>query len=781
MSDNSNYYDRVTLLREGLVDQYGKYYSKDILNQYDLHEKQIIVNDNDPDLYPIPLDLPTPPEYHLIDGFGLPKEQQYFRPPEIPKKLNELLKRLGKKASVATIWETLDRNRTAYASEIRWINMQWGLRKNGYWFFNYGIPTYIDGWHWLYMSYWNLDIGLPQYRYRDRMFFLFARYCYTTTTAPFYYRFYDHDFEDYRYFSTKIEAEQAISDKKLLCTPEHGDYIVDFGRRTCYGFNYPKHRREGATYKGAMMNYEIISSLRSAHGGIQSKDEKSAENDVFKNAILNPFKKLPFFFKPIHKNSFAEELLFDYTIAASGNGGFAGHEQGLESKISYKAAGERQYDGSKLFYHHGDEEGKDGEKPINQILRWNVVMKCLAQGTNIHGLAVKTSTVSDTTGNGGRNFMQLCKMSKYEYRNPANGRTSSGLLNLFIPATINYDGFTDPYGNPIVSRPTLEQRKFIGNTLGSEEFLESELKARAGDPISYYEQLREFPSKFRHAFLSAGKDSGFNLMVLSDRMAELDMHDELAPRIGNFKWIEKFGGDVKFVDDPNGKWILSYVPANPNNHITKNGKKAPANTHLFVSSADPFKFENTKGGKKSNGGGCVFLKHDNLLDPLSKETKLWFTKRTVCTYNNRVDLKETYKEDMLMQSMYFGTKIFPENNVNDIYEYFKLHGFEEYLQYQIINGVREANPGFYSSLEMKQRMFALVMDYIENHGMAERHREILQECYDIKGLEDMTNHDLFTAFGGCMLAIYYEEKARPTQQLAEGEVDPMVKYILGIS
>ena len=44
MSDKSNYHDRVTLLREGLVDQYGKYYSKDILNQYDLHEKQIIVN-----------------------------------------------------------------------------------------------------------------------------------------------------------------------------------------------------------------------------------------------------------------------------------------------------------------------------------------------------------------------------------------------------------------------------------------------------------------------------------------------------------------------------------------------------------------------------------------------------------------------------------------------------------------------------------------------------------------------------------------------------------------
>lgn len=777
--DRQEYEGKVILLREDLIREYGQYVDKDILNEYLIPEKKIIVNDNDDDLYPIPLSLPTPPPYHTIDGFGLPKKDQYFRPPKLPTKLDKLIKRLGKKAAMTSIWDALDNNRTYYASEIRWINMQWGLRKNGYWFFNNGIPTYIDGWHWMYMSWWHIDKGLPQYRYRDRIFFLFARYCYTTTEAPFFYRYYDVDFQDYKYFSTKPEAEQAIAAKQLLCRPESGEYMVDYGFRTVYGFNYPKHRREGATYKAAMINYEIISSIRSAHGGIQSKDEKSAENDVFKNAILTPFKQLPFFFRPIHKNSFADELLFDYTIAASGNGGFVGHEQGLESKISYKAASERQYDGSKLYCHHGDEEGKDGEKPIDQILRWNVVMKCLAQGTEIHGFALKTSTVSDTSGNGGKNFMQLCKMSKYQLRNPADGTTQSGLLNLFIPATVNYDGFTDMYGNPIIDNPTPAQRKYINNVLGSKEHLAMKLKYAASNPISYYETLREFPTKFRHAFLSAGKDSGFNLMVLSNRIAQLDINDDLAPRVGDFKWVDKFGGDVKFVDNINGKFILSYVPAKPNNHIIKNDKKTPANTSQFVSSADPFKFENVKGGKKSKGGGCVFLKHDPIIDPLDKDVATWVTKRTACTYNNRVDLKETYKEDMLMMCMFFGTKIFPENNVNDIYEYFKFHGFEEYLQYQIKNGVRDPNPGFFSSLEMKQRLFALVMDQIENHGMAERHREILQECYDITGLDDMTNHDLFTAFGGCLLAIYFEDKLKPSTKPEEGTVDPLVKYIMG--
>jgi hypothetical protein len=783
------YEEKTYLLRERLIKEYGRYVPEEILRQYRLHEKAIIVNDFDPDLYPIPIQLPNPPPYHTIDGFGLPADEQYFRPPtfwhpaeakyvNMPVKLYDLVNKiLGSKASINSIWEALDRNRTYYASEIYWIKLQWYYRKHGYWFFNNGIPTYIDGWNWMYLSWWHLDVGLPQYRYRDRIFFLFAKYCYTTTEAPYFYRVFSDD--DYEYFYSKEEAEKVIQQRGLLCQVEKGNYIVDLGVRTVFGFNYPKHRREGATRKAGMINYEIISSKKSAHGGIQSKDEKSAENDVYKDVILNPFKKLPFFFRPIHQNSFADGLIFDSANLIARNGGFASVDSGLESKITFKSAGERQYDGTKLMFSHGDETGKYGEKPYNIILRWNVIMKTLAQGTQIHGLAIHTSTVSDTSGDAGRNFMHLCKSSKWEKRSSKSGRTESGLLNLFTPATINYDGFSDRYGNPVIKKPTIEQKKYIGVKFGAEEYLENQLQEKAADPISYYETMREFPTRFRHCFYSAGKESGFNLRILSERMAELDMHDELKPRTGNFMWVDRFGGDVKFVDDPDGKFYLSYIPATPNHYIITDGKKKPANTHQFVASADPFKFENIKGGKKSDGGGCVFLKRDPLIDPSDKDTAKWLTNRTVCTYRNRVELKETYKEDMLMMCVFFGTKIFPENNVNDIYEYFKATGFDEYLQYIVRNGVRDPNPGFFSGLAQKQKMFSLVMDYVETHGFAERHRELLQEINDITGLDDMTNFDLFTAFGGCLLAIYYEDLSKPTKPLEEGDVDPIVKYLLG--
>ena len=39
----------------------------------------------------------------------------------------------------------------------------------------------IDGWHYFYCAWWNIDVGLPKYKDRDRKFFLFARKIYTET------------------------------------------------------------------------------------------------------------------------------------------------------------------------------------------------------------------------------------------------------------------------------------------------------------------------------------------------------------------------------------------------------------------------------------------------------------------------------------------------------------------------------------------------------------------------------------------------------------------------
>jgi hypothetical protein len=223
-------------------------------------DKFIIFNDNDKELTPIKVWLPKPPPIEEIDGFDLAIEDQVFTVQQYPSKLKKLERDC---TTLDEIWDKLNKNKQYYWQEIEFIRKQWIRRLNGYWFMCNGKPTYIDGWMYLYCNFYHLDTGLPKYRDRDRRFFIFARYCYTTT-------------ED-----------------------EKGN---DVGYRTCFGFNYPKHRREGASYKAELINYEIISRTQEAKGGIQSMDESTAKM-VFRDKLVKPWKKMPFFFKPLYDGS----------------------------------------------------------------------------------------------------------------------------------------------------------------------------------------------------------------------------------------------------------------------------------------------------------------------------------------------------------------------------------------------------------------------------------------------------------------------------------------------
>ena len=160
-----------------VLDKYKSYINKipeEILCRYKTAQRYLVVNDNDRDLTPISIKLPEQPKPHLIDNFGLPAEEQVWKPQKMPIKLKKLSK---SKETIDEIWDVLNTNQYYYREEIKWIEKQWYHRLYGYWFYNNGIPTYIDGWHWFYIAYWHLDVGLPKYRSRDRKFFIFARYC----------------------------------------------------------------------------------------------------------------------------------------------------------------------------------------------------------------------------------------------------------------------------------------------------------------------------------------------------------------------------------------------------------------------------------------------------------------------------------------------------------------------------------------------------------------------------------------------------------------------------
>ena len=217
--------------------------------KYTKPEKYVIVNNDDSDLAPIQIPLPPCPPINSIYGYGLPPEDQMFKKPDKPLTLSKLEEKIG---DIEALYRELSNNQNKYIKEIKYIEQEWDRRINGYWFYNNGFPTYITGANYLYIAHWEIDIGIPEYRSRDRKFFLFAEFC-------------DKD-------------------------------------PNSFGFNYPKHRREGATNKVQCWLYEATARSYRRHSGIQSATEDHAR-DVFTEHLIPGWKSLPFFFKPVFQGS----------------------------------------------------------------------------------------------------------------------------------------------------------------------------------------------------------------------------------------------------------------------------------------------------------------------------------------------------------------------------------------------------------------------------------------------------------------------------------------------
>lgn len=734
-----------------LIKRYGKEVDPRILGNYDDADRFVWVNTDDKDLVPIRIDLPAPPDYHLIEGFGLPAEQQKWQPPKMPKRLKELQ---AKYETLDEIWEELEAHKDIYDKEIEFIEKAWNYRLNGYWFFNNGKPTFIDGWHYFYCAWWNIDVGLPKYRDRDRRFFLFARKIFTETKSP------------------------ECNAKGFAVKNKYGEYEwIDFGKRLFYGFNYPKHRREGATYKAECINYEIISRTLGAWGGIQSMNDIQARK-CFLRHLVGPWKKLPFFFKPNYEGSTSPKAELSFAPPAkrlSSRGSLSMSELGLESGINFEMADPSAYDGDKLYFHHDDEVGKL-KKGLSCWDRHTVVKECLVMGSEIIGFTVKTSTVGEMEKGGGRIFKHQCMMSDYYQRTP-NGQTRSGLAVLFIPADDGLQGFIDEYGMSIVHTPNKHQAEYIGRKIGAREYLMNRRKGfiDAGDQEGLSEEIRLYPLRFAECFRTAAKSSGFNMHKLESYIDELSFAKGLTVR-GDFAWRNnEKDTKVVFVPKANGKFIVSHqLEENESNRKWWSEEEEcwkPGNSHWGVAGGDPFKFNKTEQNRKSNGGGAVVKKG------LIKDGDFAMKRSFACTYSNRTFDKNLYGEDMLMMCVYYGVQMFPEINVPFLWDYFDSRGYSGYLLYKVDPKTFEfgKTPGGQTNEKIKQDIFTEYMTWIENEADIEKHIEVLDECRDIEGPEDMTNWDLFTAGGYALLGTHgiYDEIAKLDNE--EYSLDKFVK------
>lgn len=717
-----------------LEEAYRKYkISPEILKDYKDSPKYIEYHKEDQDLCTIRVDLPPTPDWNTIDGFGLKAKDQFFKRVEIPDKIIELQERRdeedGSFLTQDEIWEIIEEERDYYADVIEFIRLQWKRRLNGYWFFNNGVATYMDGWHYFYQNFYELDIGAPEYRDRDRRFFIFAKF---------------------------IKNDPNF-----------------------YGFIFPKHRREGATYKTSSIHYEIISRTKNAVGGIQSMTDKSAK-DVYLKHIINPWKNMPFFFKPNNNGGDDPQTILRFRGNASrgkrGNKGKTKKE--LLSEIEYRPSGEKAFDGTKLYFLHNEEVGKT--EGVDITTRWNIQKPCLhtGAGRKIQGFSIHTSTVGEMEKGGGDKFQKLCNSSMYEKRN-ANGQTQSGLCILFMPAYDGLEGFIDKYGMSIIEKPTKEQAEFIGTEMGAKEFIQNTIdgyRQRIDEPgvkDDLADFLRQHPTSYRGCFRYSPKGSFFNVAKIEDRLEELRYAKD-SITTGNFEWTgKKYLSPVKFVADPDGVFKISKLMQDKANRVSWDGinKTWVANNIEMCAGADPFKNDKTATEQKSMFGGAVYWGHDIKVDPIDKPMDKWESARFVCTYNSRPNTKEDGCEHMMMMCMYFGCPMFPEVDVAVVREEFEKHHFGGMLVHEF-EKEKFKDLGGVTAARYKQKIFLLYRTQIERHAIREQHMELLEQCRDIRGEEEFTKYDLFAAGGYAMAgidnylpAIQEQEQEEPTGDL----------------
>lgn len=738
--------------------------------KYQEADKYIIINTGDTIVHPICIKLPKPPPLKLIDGYGLPPEEQYFkrignlpRLADLEKRALEDIKTRPDRSGHFTItgykihsrfWEILSNEPERYEKEIEFIKQMWWYLVYGYWFFNDGKPTWIPPQHFWYLNYMyisNTDQNVieahyPNYRDPDRIDAIFDWYAYTTN-----------------------ETFEHLDDKGNALKVNGQYHMKKCDTRMCFGVVSPKRRRSGESMKGIVWVRMIAGLTFGATCTITSDSEKNAEDKLYDKMLIPSWKKEPLWLRPISdvNQKAGGGLLFKtpqnvYDIEA------------LDSVIMLGTSAENASDGARLNCKMSDEEGKQKTKDVYE--KWEIDKKTMCQGQNIHGFSFHPSTVEEMN-EGGEAFERLFKESNFYIRIPGIGQTVSGCYRRFRKAFENFDGYFDRHGYAVIERPTARQikyapkgAKYVKDKIGAKEYvlymrkyLEKQGTNEALNKLRKI--IRKDPIDSTECFLGNSGDIGFNIQKLDKRIPELRHKTET--RKGNFERTNGLGSSVIWVpNEANGRWDCSLVlnPEETNLMISeeiyslkhKKYIKAwrPLYPNKYIATADSFEYSNTDinketGARGSDGGGCVFMRR--LPTDISLNISEWVGFKFVCTYRYRPSTVEEYCEDMLKMSQYYGAMMYFERNKTKIWEYFIDNGYGNFLGYLMdSNGKIADKPGYY--LQDKTEIIDVLRDYIELKGDVENHLQFLEEARAIGAPNQLTKYDLLAACGGALIS-----------------------------
>jgi len=512
-----------------------------------------------------------------------------------------------------------------------YINREFTRREEGFWFNNKGNDTYITGSHYNYLQWSKIDVGKPDFREANRLFFIFWEACKADTR--------------------------------------------------CYGICYLKNRRSGFSFMSSSETVNQATLTSDARFGILSKTGSDAKK-MFTDKVVPISLHYPFFFKPIQDGMDRPKTELAYRVPASKltrksitsttNASKGKDLDGLDTTIDWKNTGDNSYDGEKLKLLVHDESGK-WERPDNILNNWRVTKTTLRLGSRIIGKCMMGST-SNSLDKGGDNFKKLYNGSDVTKRN-RNGQTGSGLYSLFIPMEWNYEGFIDSYGLPVFDTPKVAVEGPYGDKIdiGIIEHWENEADGLKSDSDGLNEFYRQFPRTEEHAFRDETKNSIFNLQKIYE---QIDYNDDTkssnSVSKGNFQWENGIKDSrVLFTPDRNGRFNISWTPSiNLQNHvISKNRAKYPGNEHMGAFGCDSYDISGTTDGQGSKGalhGLTKFSMEDAPSNTFFLE------------YIARPQTAEIFFEDVLMALVFYGMPLLAENNKPRLLYYLKRRGYRGY-------------------------------------------------------------------------------------------------------
>jgi len=764
-------------------------------------DKYCVINDNDSVLRKIVLKLPSPPPNHLIDGYGLPPTENYFRKLKVPEKLILIEERAKKitdeyNDSQATrskngfhdqqeFWKIIESEKESLTEEIKWLKkFHWHMRY-GYWFMCYdpwkrkSKPVWITPWHFFYLNcYWiEKAQTYPEYRDRDRRAEVAAWYSFTTTET---------------FKNTNPETGEAI-----------GTEMVDVGRRTMFGTLEPKRRRGGATNRSLAHGLWILMMKKAANCTIVADKGDHAE-EIFKTMLSPAWEKLPMYIRPSWNGDYKPDKAIVLRPPKSERR--VAHLNGKFGYTATSSQGGNDFD--RLDYILQDEQGKKTER-ANVRERSDINRLTMAQMLIIHGYSDNPSTVEEIEEGGG-DYHEMFDLSNFYFRD-STGQTLSGFMSIFIPAPDGADGFIDKWGYSVIKSPTEDQIKYaphnntyVSINMGAEQMLKEKLQIFLNDgspaKLNQYRQLlRKNPLDSSDCWRGTTGDMGLNVLILDKALNDARY---LSSEIISTYRMEWKGGqrdtEVVLIDDPNGRFLISdkfvgrcnkwkYGISNHYDETLKRRVTArmPFNPLITTGGFDSFQFRTTSQIKSisygentnlSDGAGAVLLNYDSAIDA-GKEEQYWLTPRFICTYRARPSL-DIYMEDMIMMAFYFGCLMNGERQTSAIIDYFIKRGYAGYLNYmKDIDGKVNGSPCIWGGPETKQDMLNFTKDHIDHHGHKEIHTPLLEEWKSIPSPDKMPQYDLFAAAGWALYA-YNKGYQQTLERISHRKVIDISKSIL---